>query len=413
MISLSLHAYLAARIDVIRDDFTRLLRERVPFYQALPERLLAGSADAFLRLFVEGIPAGDATAAATWASDNLRVRAEQGLPFDGALAITTQLRRAVLLSLRSHPDPSVGGVLELVLVIDEMCETLHAVITRFYMEALEHAQLALAESEAQYRQLYTSTPAILHSIDPKGRLVQVSDRWLEVLGYTRQEVLGRRSVEFLSEASRRFAAEVVLPAFFRDGSCKDVHYQLVTKGGEHIDVLMSGVLLRDASGAPLVSLATMVDITEHRRAKEELERSAVREEVLLAQEATLRELLTPLIPVSDGVLVMPLIGAIDRGRADQMQRVLLGGIEAEGATVAILDVTGVPVVDAGVAGALLSAAAAARLLGAEVLFTGIQPGAARAFVEIGVDFRHVVTRATLKDGIGYALARRRRGAVRA
>ena len=122
---------------------------------------------------------------------------------------------------------------------------------------------------------------------------------------------------------------------------------------------------------------------------------------------TLREISTPLIPVSDGVVVMPLVGLLDEARTAQFMERLLGGVVAAQARIAILDVTGVPELDASAVQALLSAVSAARLLGAEVVLTGIKPAAARALVELGADFGRVVTRGTLKDGIGYALSRER------
>lgn len=394
----SLQTHLSARIGTIRDDYTRLLRERVPFYQAVPEELLARATQSFLNVFLEALPTWNLEPPVALILDNVRLRAKQGLPLEGAIALATHFRRAILLSAEPLLAEEVKGVPALLLFVEDMCESLVETVTKFYAETLEVAQRARSESEARYQQLYKRTPAILQSLDAEGRLVQVSDRWLEVMGYAREEVIGQPALDFLSETSRRHATEVVLPALLRDGVCMDIHYQLVKKSGELVDMLISGVLERDASGAPALSIAAMVDITERERVARALK----------AQEATLLELSTPLIPVSDGVVVMPLIGNIDRTRADQMRRVLLDGIAAEGARVAILDVTGVPAVDAGVAEALLSAAKAARLLGAEVVFTGIRPMAARALVDIGSDFGQVVTRATLKDGIRYALAWERR-----
>ena len=86
------------------------------------------------------------------------------------------------------------------------------------------------------------TPAMLHSIDEKGRLISVSDAWLAKLGYTRDEVLGRRSSDFLTAESREHAVRNVLPEFFRLGRCDNVQYQMVCKDGSVIDVLLSAVL---------------------------------------------------------------------------------------------------------------------------------------------------------------------------
>ena len=76
--------------------------------------------------------------------------------------------------------------------------------------------------EEPYRSLYECTPAMMHSIDRKGRLVRVNNQWLKVLGYKRAEVIGRRSTDFLTDASRRFAIEVALPEFYRTGIASNV-----------------------------------------------------------------------------------------------------------------------------------------------------------------------------------------------
>ena len=129
---------------------------------------------------------------------------------------------------------------------------------------------ALQDSAEHFRQLYESTPAMLHSIDSQGRLLSVSDAWLAKLGYSREQVLGQPSVSFLTPASREKAISEVLPQFFAQGRCEDVEYQMVTRSGRVIDILMSAVLERDASGQPLRSVAVIQDVTERRRAERAL-----------------------------------------------------------------------------------------------------------------------------------------------
>jgi len=131
----------------------------------------------------------------------------------------------------------------------------------------KQAEEALKESEERYRNLYTHTPAMLHSIDREGRLLSVSEQWLKKMGYTREEVLGHRSLEFLTEESRRYATEVILPEFFQTGVCTDISYQMVTKDEQVLDVLLSATAVRDASDAIIRSLAVIEDITERKQAE--------------------------------------------------------------------------------------------------------------------------------------------------
>jgi PAS domain S-box-containing protein len=130
-----------------------------------------------------------------------------------------------------------------------------------------------------------ATPAMLHSIDAEGRLISVSDAWLAKLGYTREEVLGRRSSEFLTPASREHAVNNVLPEFFRTGRCDNVEYQMVCKDGRVIDVLLSGVLHRDPSGRNHTSLAVITDVTAMEQTKRRLAESEARYR-LLADNST-------------------------------------------------------------------------------------------------------------------------------
>ena len=142
----------------------------------------------------------------------------------------------------------------------------------------KHADEALRQSEERYRDLYQLTPVMMHSIDREGRLVSVNDYWLEALGYQPREVYGRRSTEFLTEASRRYAVEVALPEFMRTGLARDVEYQMVKKNGEVMDVLLSGISKKDQSGEMEYSQAFIVDVTEQKRTEETRRQLAILEE---------------------------------------------------------------------------------------------------------------------------------------
>ncbi|MGD8335977.1 MAG: PAS domain S-box protein [Desulfobacterales bacterium] len=132
------------------------------------------------------------------------------------------------------------------------------------------AEKALRESEERYRTLYHNTPAMLHSINMQGYLVSVSDHWAEALGYKRSEVIGKKLTDFLTQDSRRYYEQNVFPEFVRKGACKDIPYQFVKKNGDIIDILLSAIIDREASGAPTRSLAVSIDVTERKRAEEAL-----------------------------------------------------------------------------------------------------------------------------------------------
>jgi PAS domain S-box-containing protein len=188
----------------------------------------------------------------------------------------------------------------------------------------------------------------------------------------------------------------------------DHEYQVVGVGREVVGRRADGTMfpldlavgeMRTGEGRAFIAIVH--DLTERKRA--EAERVRLQEQIIGAQAATLAELSTPLIPINDEVLAMPLIGAIDTQRAQQVLGALLQGIERSRARIAILDITGVPVVDTQVAKTLLIAAHGVRLLGAEIVLTGIRPEVAQTLVGLGIDLGSVVTRSTLQSGIAYAM----------
>ena len=142
------------------------------------------------------------------------------------------------------------------------------------------------------------------------------------------------------------------------------------------------------------------DITERKR--EEEERARQQDEYIQMQAGMLAELSTPLIPITADVVVMPLVGSIDSRTAQQVLDSLLSGIAERSARIAILDITGVPIVDTHVASALIRAAQAVQLLGAQVVLTGIRPEVAQTLVGMGTVLQGIVTRSDLQSGITFA-----------
>ena len=140
----------------------------------------------------------------------------------------------------------------------------------------KQSELALKQSEEKYRRLYNETPVMLHSIDRNRVIVDVNDYWLKTMGYERSEVIGRKVTDFYTDASRKYAQEVVQPAFFRDGIVKDIAFQFIKKNGEVMDVLLSATAERDAAGNVVRSQAVIEDVTERKRMEEDLRRSEER-----------------------------------------------------------------------------------------------------------------------------------------
>ncbi|MEK3988297.1 MULTISPECIES: RsbT co-antagonist protein RsbRA [Robertmurraya] len=131
--------------------------------------------------------------------------------------------------------------------------------------------------------------------------------------------------------------------------------------------------------------------------------SSTWERTVSLQKIALQELSAPLIPVFDGISVMPLVGTIDTERAKQIMESLLNGVVRNRSEVVLIDITGVPVVDTMVAHHIIQAADAVRLVGAKCMLVGIRPEIAQTIVNLGINLNQITTKNTLKKGIESAL----------
>ncbi len=137
----------------------------------------------------------------------------------------------------------------------------------------KQAEKKLRLSEERYRHIYHKTPVMLHSIDTEGRIIHVSDHWVEVMGYSREDVIGEQLTRFFTEESKKYAVNIVFPRFFSTGFCKDISYTYIKKNGEKMDTLLSCYGVRGEDGDISRSLAVSVDVTEENRAQKELQKA--------------------------------------------------------------------------------------------------------------------------------------------
>jgi rsbT co-antagonist protein RsbR len=131
-----------------------------------------------------------------------------------------------------------------------------------------------------------------------------------------------------------------------------------------------------------------------------------REAVILRQQQEMLELSTPVVELWNGLLALPLIGTLDSARTQIVMQNLLEAIVEKSADLAIIDITGVPTVDTLVAQHLLKTVAAARLMGADCIISGIRPQIAQTIIHLGVDLTGVLTKATLADAFQLALKKK-------
>lgn len=281
----------------------------------------------------------------------------------------------------------------------------------------------LRESEIRFRSVMDNMVDAVFTVDERGVIKSRNPAADRLLGCAEQEV-GDQPIDELflrpdEPTSARAPGEVGsdrslvkraplglsgLPVHRREMVCR-------RRDGVEIpvEVSVSEMALRGQT----LFIVTAHDIKERKQAEAQMhlaeeERARFHEELIRVQASAIAELSTPLIPVRSRILVMPLIGTVDSARASRVLEVLLHGISEHKAHSAILDVTGVPVVDTQVASALVRAATAARMLGARVVLTGIRPEVATTLVSLGAELRGVITCSTLEQGIDVAEAQERR-----
>ncbi|MDF1768030.1 PAS domain-containing protein [Maricaulis sp.] len=141
------------------------------------------------------------------------------------------------------------------------------------VDATRQLEAMMSEERARFERIYRATPAMMHTIDADGHIVEVSDYWLSHLGYKRSEVIGRKSTDFLDAESQERAIDVELPRLFQVGHNTHTPYRYVRKNGDPVDVLLSSFLERDTDGNPSRSYAILTDVTELRATNIQLERT--------------------------------------------------------------------------------------------------------------------------------------------
>ncbi|MCP4543825.1 MAG: STAS domain-containing protein [Chloroflexi bacterium] len=268
------------------------------------------------------------------------------------------------------------------------------------LEALEtqHKQVeeALRKSKERSKVLLDSIQAGVVVIDAEThKIIDANLTATEMIGADHKEIIDCVCHEFICPA--------------QEGKCP------ITDMGQNVD--RSERMLIDIQGKRIPILKTVVpkildgrryliesffDITERKQAEKEQER--LQQEIIDAQRRALEEISTPIIPVMDRIIVMPLVGSIDSMRARDITRALLAGIRQQRAKVVILDITGVPVVDSGVASHLHQTIQAARLKGARTIVTGVSNAVAETIVDLGIDWREIETVSDLRIGLVGALS---------
>ncbi|WP_437963305.1 PAS domain-containing protein [Sorangium sp. So ce260] len=260
------------------------------------------------------------------------------------------------------------------------------------------AHAALLEREARLQALIDALPQGILRVDRQGRCLEYrlppgsAASGAGAVPASLEELMPRDDAARVLELVRRAIDQ---------GASQRMELSMDAGGGHrHVDVRITAL-----GGGRAEAILSLTDITELRQRQEEERLLREREIALEAQVRALRELSTPIVPISRRAVVVPLVGEFDARRSESMRSALLAGIVARGTRTAILDVTGVPRMDEQMAAELERTAGAVQLLGADPVLTGLGPEAAQQLVALGISLAGLRTFLTLQEGVAFALRR--------
>jgi rsbT co-antagonist protein RsbR len=275
---------------------------------------------------------------------------------------------------------------------------------------LESTEQALRASEERIRLFVEHTPAAVAMLDRDMRYIMASQRWITDYELGDENIIGRSHYDLFPDIPDQWRAiHQRSLAGSIEGQKEDPWER--TDGG--MDWLSWKTYpWHDSSGAVGGIIFFTEVVTKYVQDQQTMRESEAQlREINTHQEQLLnmiREISSPVIPVHDEVLVLPLVGTIDSARSSRIMETLLTGVQEHAAEVVIIDITGVPIVDTAVANHLIQATRAATLLGAHCVLVGVSAEVAQTLVQLGVNLSTLVTCSNLQAGITYALARQGR-----
>jgi PAS domain S-box-containing protein len=270
---------------------------------------------------------------------------------------------------------------------------------------LEQSERELKRSQRFLHQVINTIPDLIYVKDAEGRYLLANRAVTDRFGTTPEQIEGKTEADFglSEELVRQFLKtnREVRTTLEPDIMPEHTVFDPMTQQERWYRTMILPIMNEEGTADEVVGVST--DITAIKEAEEERER--LQAEIIEAQQRAIQELSTPVIPVMDRIIVMPLVGSIDTMRAKDIMRTLLKGIREHKAKIVILDITGVPIMDSGVANHLNKTIQAARLKGAHTIVTGVSDAVAETIIDLGIDWDQVETLGDLQTGLLYALHR--------
>lgn len=231
-------------------------------------------------------------------------------------------------------------------------------------------------------------------LDPEGRVISWNPAAERLKGWRADEIIGQHFSRFYpAEDVAAGKTEMELSVAAEEGRFEDEGWRM-RKDGSRFWANVVFTALRDADGRLRGFGKVTRDLTERRGAEEKIRRQA---------QEIIEMAAVPVVQVWEGIVLVPLIGTLDSQRTQQLMERLLNRVTETSSPVALVDITGVPTIDTQTAQHLIEAIAAVRLLGSEVVLTGVRPSIAQTLVHLGIDLSNVTTRSSLSAGLRMAL----------
>ncbi len=233
-------------------------------------------------------------------------------------------------------------------------------------------------------------------LDPDGKVLSWNVGAERLKGWKAEEIVGQHFSRFYPpEEAAKGKADLELKTAAETGRFEDEGWRM-RKDGTRFWANVVVTALRDEKGQLRGFGKLTRDLTERRQAEEQLKQQAQE----IQETATV-----PVVQVWEGIVLVPIIGSLNSQRTQQLMEKLLQRISETNSPLALLDITGVPTIDTQTAQHLIETISAVRLMGAEVVLTGVRPVIAQTLVHLGIDLSNVITRSSLSAGLRLALSR--------
>ena len=224
------------------------------------------------------------------------------------------------------------------------------------------------------------------TIDADGRVTDVNNATVVATGRPKDQLIGTDFSRYFTDPEK---AKRGYEHVFKEGHVRDYPLELRSREGRIVPVLFNASVYRNSAGEVIGIFAAARDISERKEAEARIQQ----------QSNEIMELSTPVMQVWNGVVVAPLIGSLDSARTQQFMERLLSRIVETNSPVALVDIMGVPTIDTQTAQHLIETITAVRLLGSQVILTGVRPAIAQTLVHLGVNLSDILTRSSLSAGL--------------